>query len=184
MYCPNCSQQQVSDEMRFCSRCGFSLSVMRELIANGGVLAEPVTRAQSEQLAKSLRGMRRATWLMLAGVPLTLVTGLLAALEDDFAVLLLLPFLCFVVGFARLLYTVFWEGRTSRVKGDTLQPQATSLHPSQLGTTMRSPELSPQGAPIESFPDQRMRTAEMVQPRSVTENTTRLLDEEADSLGA
>jgi ribosomal protein L37E len=33
MYCPKCSQQQVSEEVRFCSRCGFSLSAVRELIA-------------------------------------------------------------------------------------------------------------------------------------------------------
>jgi uncharacterized membrane protein YvbJ len=36
MYCPKCSQQQISDEMRFCSRCGFPLGAVKELIANDG----------------------------------------------------------------------------------------------------------------------------------------------------
>ena len=30
MYCPNCGQQQVSEEMRFCSRCGLALSGLTE----------------------------------------------------------------------------------------------------------------------------------------------------------
>jgi len=32
MHCPKCGQQQVSDEMRFCSRCGFALGIVTELI--------------------------------------------------------------------------------------------------------------------------------------------------------
>ncbi len=35
MYCPNCGQQQVSEEMRFCSRCGLALSGLAEWLAGG-----------------------------------------------------------------------------------------------------------------------------------------------------
>ena len=35
MYCPNCGQQQISDEMRFCSRCGLALSGLMEWLAGG-----------------------------------------------------------------------------------------------------------------------------------------------------
>ena len=41
MYCPNCGQQQISDEMRFCSRCGLALSGLAEWLARGGVPAKP-----------------------------------------------------------------------------------------------------------------------------------------------
>jgi predicted amidophosphoribosyltransferase len=37
MFCPKCNQQQASDEMRFCARCGFPLSAVADLIAHNGV---------------------------------------------------------------------------------------------------------------------------------------------------
>jgi len=36
MFCPKCSQEQVSDETRFCSRCGFQLNVVKALLADDG----------------------------------------------------------------------------------------------------------------------------------------------------
>lgn len=180
MYCPKCSQQQVSDEMRFCSRCGFSLTAVRELIASDSSLVERVAEAQAGQSSRNQRGVRKGAYMMLASLVLALVVGLLTAVDDVFAVLLLLPVLCFVIGFVRVLYGVFFaEKRTPMVKGTA--SQSRSVIPGQLGTPTRSPELSaPRVAPIESFTAQRVETAEMVQPRSVTENTTRLLDEESD----
>ncbi len=181
MYCPSCSQQQVSDEMRFCSRCGFLLSGVRELITSGGVITAGEAGAQKEQLPKSQRGMRKGVWIMLAAIPLAIVAGSLAAIDDVFAVLLLLPFLCFIIGIARLLYGTFLEKNLPQGKRDATQLQVTSEMPAQIGVG-RSPELSPaRGVPIEGFIEQRMKTAEMVQPQSVTENTTRLLAEDADS---
>ena len=32
MFCPQCAHQQISNDTRFCSRCGFSLSVVIELL--------------------------------------------------------------------------------------------------------------------------------------------------------
>jgi hypothetical protein len=183
MYCPKCSQQQVSDEMRFCSRCGFSLSAVRKLIASSA-LVEHGTELRTGQLSRSQRGIRKGAWMMLASLALTVVVGLLTAADDAFAVLLLLPVICFVIGFARVLYGVFLaEKRAARVKkAAASQPHAISTMHGQPDTPALSPELSPpRVAPIESFTGQRVETAEMVRPPSVTENTTRLLDEEADS---
>ncbi len=121
--------------------------------------------------------------MMLASLVLTLVVGLLTAIDDDFAILLLLAVLCFVIGFARVLYGVFLaEKRAPKVKGAASQPHVAPIMPGQLGTAARSFELSPpRVAPIEGFTAQRVEAAEMVQPPSVIEGTTRLLDEEADS---
>jgi hypothetical protein len=182
MYCPKCSQQQVNDEVRFCSRCGFPLSAVKELVASGGALVERESGAQEGQLSPAFRGMRKGVWIMLASLPLALVAALLTAIDDGFAVLILLPVLCFVTGFARLLYGTFIEEKAPRVKRDSSLPHTASVMPAQPGTAARSPELPPaRVAPIEGFTEQRMVTAEMVQMPSVTENTTRLLDEEADS---
>ena len=173
MYCPKCSQQQVSEEVRFCSRCGFQLSAVRELIARDGVLEALEVRAPRRQLSPSLRGVRQGAWMMLASLPAALVVAFLAGVVDDaFAVLLLLPIICFIAGFARLLYATFFTKSAPRAIGDAAQPHLTSEMPAQLGSGARGPE---------SFPAQRLKTAEMAQPPSVTENTTRLLDEETAS---
>lgn len=40
MHCPRCGQQQVSEEIKFCSRCGLPLGVVSEVVAQGGYLTE------------------------------------------------------------------------------------------------------------------------------------------------
>ncbi len=40
MHCPRCGQQQISEETKFCSRCGFSLALISEILANGGTLPQ------------------------------------------------------------------------------------------------------------------------------------------------
>jgi len=40
MHCPRCGQQQVSVEIKFCSRCGFPLGLVSELLSNGGFLPQ------------------------------------------------------------------------------------------------------------------------------------------------
>ncbi|HEX8637447.1 MAG TPA: hypothetical protein VF692_05245, partial [Pyrinomonadaceae bacterium] len=40
MHCPRCGQQQVSPETKFCSRCGFPLGLVSDLIAHGGFLPQ------------------------------------------------------------------------------------------------------------------------------------------------
>lgn len=197
MYCPNCGQQQVSDEMRFCSRCGFPLRGVRELIGSGGALVERETGAHGH-LSKAFRGMRKGVWVLLASLVLFFFFGFITAVDDDFAILLLLPVLCFLIGFARLLYGAFIEGRW--VKRDFSQPNVASGNLAQFGTVARSPELpAARGTPVPALSGERMqtaermqspgrtqaaektRTAEMGQPPSVTENTTKLLDDETPS---
>ncbi len=53
MFCPRCSQEQVSEETKFCSRCGFSLSLVAEVLTNGGFL--PVFSVWENKLGKTLK---------------------------------------------------------------------------------------------------------------------------------
>lgn len=169
MYCPRCSQQQVSEEVRFCSRCGLPLGAVRELVAAGGEVAGRAAEVPAARPLKALKGVRRGVKLMLFSFPLALIAGILTANDDDFAFLFLLPVLFFVAGFARTIYGVFAEGRAERVE--------------QLGSAGRASELPPQRAvPVGAVAGQRLQTAEMIhQPPSVTESTTRLLEDEPDA---
>ena len=174
MYCPNCSQQQVSDEMSFCSRCGFSLTAVKQLVASGTGLVGP-------QLSRGQCHVRKGTWMMLASLLLTIFAGLVTAVDDDFAPILIVPFLCYLIGFALLLYGVFFADKRAANAALAAQKLVVPMMPAQLGYIARSPQLPPQRvAPVESFTPQRANTAEIIHPPSVTENTTKLLDEESD----
>jgi hypothetical protein len=180
MYCPKCSQPQVSDETSFCSGCGFPLNAVKQLVAGGGMLAERDSESRGIQLSPSHRGMRKGVKIMLAGFPLLLIVALLTVINDGFAVFLLLPALCFIAGFARLLYGTFLEKNASLAKNNAPQMQVYSAIPTQLGNNSHNSQLaSSEITPNERFTTQNMKTGEMIQPPGVTENTTRLLDKKA-----
>lgn len=40
MHCPGCGQQQISNETKFCSRCGLPLSIVSEVLVHGGYLPQ------------------------------------------------------------------------------------------------------------------------------------------------
>ncbi len=177
MYCPKCSQQQISDEMRFCSRCGFSLSAVRDLVDGSNALVEPIGKTAPAKVSRSPRSVRRGAWLILASLVVTLFIAFLAAVDDDFAVFLFLPFLCFIIGIVHILYGVFVADRRAARAIETTQniPALTA------GQSSAAAQLPPSRvAPVGSFTPRRTNTAEMTQPPSVTENTTRLLEEESD----
>ena len=64
MYCPNCGQQQISGEMRFCSRCGLSLSGLAEWLTGSGLSAKRRDEALVSASSPRPKGMRRAAKLM------------------------------------------------------------------------------------------------------------------------
>ncbi len=40
MHCPGCGQQQISTETKFCSKCGLPLTVVSEVLSHGGYLPQ------------------------------------------------------------------------------------------------------------------------------------------------
>ena len=188
MYCPQCGQQQASTEMRFCSRCGFPMSGVVELLASGGVL--PTGGAQIQEVSDSPRrqGVRQGVIMMLVGAVLVPIMGILGGFPWGANLMeLLLPItavICFAGGLMRILYATFFEQSAPKTHADIptyVAPPPTLPAPPQLKAEARVSALPPQREqPPASFftPPRRLDTAELVQPPSVTENTTRLLDED------
>jgi uncharacterized membrane protein YvbJ len=58
MYCPRCNQQQASDEVSFCTRCGFQLGVVKELLATDGALPSHLKNFQSSKSSPNQSGKR------------------------------------------------------------------------------------------------------------------------------
>ena len=173
MYCPNCGQQQISDEMRFCSRCGLALSELAEWLAGGRLLANPREEAQvPAALSPRRKGIRRAAKLMFfSGVlfPIFLVFSLAA----DEGGPMVIPVVLFFVSVAWMLYARLFSDKTVPAPAINQAAQTSTLGPASARGSL--PPAANIPIPVGR---QHVRTNELAQPPSVTENTTRLLDNE------
>ena len=179
MHCPQCGQQQVSENVRFCSRCGFPLDGVIQLLANGGTL--PVYREPGTPVPISPRkkGVRQGGILFLTGVLLVPILGILLSYSgSNFLELLtaIAAVICFEGGPLRMLYAaLFEEGgpNWARVQTSYAQPPVSL----QSGMPPRN-ALPPPPARQPTGWSSRPNTGEIVRPPSVTEGTTRLLDKD------
>ena len=169
MYCPNCGQQQISDEMRFCSRCGLALSGLAEWLAGGRLPANRVDDAQVAASSPRRKGMRRAAKIMFfSAVLFPIFLAFSIAAEEGGAVVV--PFLVFFVGAVLMLYARLFSDKTAPVNNQVAQ---TSVLDSTAARNALPPAAN---IPMPGFGRHQVRTNELAQPSSVTENTTRLLD--------
>ena len=166
MYCPNCGQQQVSEEMRFCSRCGLALSGLAEWMA-GGMLVRRAEETRVLSPSRRRKQMRRAAKLMFfSGVLIPLGIMMSAAVDDPGP--MVLPALLF---FASLV----WMGYSRLFIDDTAPMINPAAQQSTFGPMPTRASLTPP-TNIPDFGRQQVRTNELAQAPSVTEHTTKLLD--------
>jgi len=170
MFCPKCGQQS-SDEVRFCPRCGLQLAGLAAYTsANEPGAASPAVPHAPLMTARR-RGIRRGAKLMFFSAVLLPAAALLAFEGDAPGPLLLV---C-TAGLAGLLWLVF-----SWLFNDNVLPVGKDAGRRDLGAAKDRPALgAPQFTPAPLFNRQRADTAEIYQPPSVTENTTKLLDNDS-----
>lgn len=168
MHCPKCGQQTNSDELRFCSRCGFPLSGVIKLVETGGEL--PVLKEADSVSVRSPRrkGVEQGAILIFASILLMPLVNLIASPYHE-----ALIFFFLIGGILRALYAlVFQEGslRLSKPGGGRLElntkPDGISVLPEPAKETLNN--SLPQPNISDLFPP----------PTSVTENTTKLLKKE------
>ena len=157
--------------MRFCSRCGFPLTIVSQLVANGGALAGFDAEGKP-QLSRRQKGIRWGALLMIISGVLIPIVAMLTAMENDLVVLFLPVLLVFFSGLAGLLYAYL------------LQP-ANDL-PKQISSTAalnaashRAVLPAHQSVSVNNW-KQPIDTSEMAQPPSITDNTTKLLKDELE----
>lgn len=182
MHCPHCGQQQVSDVIRFCSRCGFPLEGTIQLLANGGQVPIYARSTESTEISPRKKGVKQGGSLFLLGIVIVPALGVLYGWSEFnlFGFLAALAaVLLFIGGPLRMLYAALFE---EGMKYPTLPPAAYVPRPApvQLGNQVRAGALPPASSP--SAPSWRPHavTGELVRPPSVTEHTTRLLNKDTD----
>jgi hypothetical protein len=171
MYCPNCGQQQVSDEMRFCSRCGLALSGLAEWLAGGALPVRRQEDVKSQGLSRQRKGIRRGAKVMFFSVVL-LPVFLAISIAVDEGGPMIIPAGIFFIGLMVMAYASIFLDNTAPAIEATAQTSA-------LGSSSTRASLPPPtNMPMPGSGRRHVRTNELAQPPSVTENTTKLLDNE------
>ncbi len=178
MFCPQCGQQQISGIVRFCSRCGFPLDGVIQLLSTGGMLPVYQNPDEPVKISPRKKGVKQGGMLLLAGAVLVPILGVMTSFSNSTFLEILTAFaaiICFVGGPLRMLYAaVFEEGAPNPFHAPRpYVPAPTPPHqfnPHVPQSALPAPSVHP--------PSWRSRpnTAELVSPPSITENTTRLLD--------
>jgi len=181
MFCPQCGQQQTTAVIRFCSRCGFPLDGVIQLLSTGGTL--PVYRSPDEpvQISPRRKGVKQGVLLFLLGILIVPILGMFASFSSAVfpqMLAILAALVCFIGGPLRMLYAALFEEGAPKPVRQYGPPQMPMHVPQQFVPQGQHNALPPPPARSQGSWRSRPNTAELVNPPSVTENTTRLLEKE------
>src|SRR5688500_6819641 len=101
MFCPRCGQEQLSPEVRFCSRCGFSLQSVSRLLTTGDLPAG--IEESGGALTPRQKGIRFGAKMLFASIVLFPVAVAFCVLIDGPGPLLISA-MPFFFGICRMVY--------------------------------------------------------------------------------
>jgi hypothetical protein len=176
MYCPQCGQQQVSDATRYCSRCGFLLEGVGLVLASGGQVPMRQVQSGDRKLSPRSKGIRQGAMMMLSTLLLVPLVAIITVnfLEPLVFLIGVTAIVCFVGGLLRILYALLMQDEVAPLE---INPAPGYSPPTQFDSPART-TLPPASANAATGWRPRTNTADIYQPPSITENTTRLLDKE------
>lgn len=186
MYCPTCGQQQAAENVRFCSRCGFLLTGVSEVIANNGMI--PANYAQITEMPQDSprkRGVKQGAMVLLVGMLLIcpLIAMIHIATNTEPFVAAIAAIISFWGGILRMIYAMMFESKYPT--GKTLEQKVVEQTQKILGNKQTQQVLPPQQSiPATDYvaptAGSWRTTNDLVQPSSVTDSTTKLLEKEAE----
>lgn len=180
MFCPRCSQEQVSEATKFCSRCGFSLNLISDLLAHGGFLPQLAEADKNKSRRSRRNGLIFALfWFMLFTFILTPMFGILDIDK--------LAGMCAILGTMGGLFLIIFsfvylknEPKNKEIYNQELPNyKAGNLYDARRQNVLPQQQSQPAQdyvSPANNWkaPD----TGDLAQPRSVIEGTTKLLKNE------
>ena len=178
MFCPRCSQQQVSEETKFCSRCGFPLGLVSEILSHGGFLPQLAELHKNKKLLTRRNGLVFSLfWFLIFVLVLTPVAGITDAPDAVAGFLALVGTMGALIMMIASFLLLQKEPKNLQMQNHEL-PTANfrSLHGTQPNALppRQSQPASSYIPPVAAWkaPD----TGDFVRPTSVTEGTTKLLE--------
>ncbi len=176
MFCPRCGEERVSTETSFCSRCGFLLAGTLELLMTGGVNPSLPEKLKSSPASRRSQGIKQGLFIFLLTFLIVPIIAILtiAAHAEPYAVVIAAIFLA-VGGLLRMAYAMMFESIQSTPDDSLIDVDRILLErpgkfaelPNRQGVTAQDYVSPPTGS---------WQNTNDLQPRSVTEGTTRLLE--------
>jgi hypothetical protein len=173
MHCPRCGQQQTSDEIRFCTKCGLEISDVKDL------LAPETVQTTAQRKSANNKAARQGLMLIFSGFILMLI---LAILRDFFTIpksLFAVTVLIFIIGGAIRMALPSLLGRNNFTENKD-DSRESDLETNNLSGEQIFDKSLPEAEyrPPLNFDAKNYDTNELVVPPSVTEDTTRKLAKE------
>lgn len=181
MHCPRCGQEQSSNEIRFCSRCGFLLTGIAEVMANGGSIPG-VANTENSVSTPRKKGLKKGLFIFLLAflfVPLAAILTLMVGGREPFLVVIV-AILLTVGGLLRMAYAMMFESDvpTGRMLEQNTFQKRRGLFNRKNKTKALSPEHSIPASAYVPPTGVNWRDTNDLTPTSVTESTTKLLRRE------
>ena len=171
MYCPQCGQERTSQETSFCSRCGFLLTGAAELLTTGGAPLVPA----ADELSPRRRGIRQGLFMFLLIFVVAPILGMISvfALGIRPWPMGIAVFLLGGGGLLRIAYALMFESKFAPALPE-------GRHDRELYTSPSTPVLpakrDPAASEFASPQSGRWLDTSDLEPTSVTESTTKLLE--------
>jgi hypothetical protein len=183
MHCPRCGQEQVSEEIKFCSRCGFPLGLVSEILAHGGFLPQlaDLHKREKTKFTKKNGVMFSVFWFIFFVLIMTPFWGIMDVdkMAGICAIIGVFGGLMLLIGSLTLLKS---ESKILPMSiNDMQQPNVHNLS----GLNQNQNALPPQRSqPVNTYVPpqpgswQAPNTEELVNPGSVVDHTTKLLQKD------
>lgn len=175
MHCPKCGQQQVSDEIRYCSRCGFFLTGVAEIVSNDGILPGHTLSKNVKTPLK--QGVKQGAFIFILGlvfVPIWVLFLVASNGPPELAVAAVIFFLGATL--LRIAYALMFE--STEPIGVSAVPERPILHGSNDHSALPPQTSVPAAVYAPPAVGMWKDTNEFVKQPSVTDTTTKLLAKE------
>ena len=181
MFCPNCGQERVSEATKFCARCGYLLTGTEELLRRGGALGDESPVGQTPPSAKA-RGVKMGLFMMLTAVVLVPLLGILLTFMLGMGRPWPIGVVLFLLGgggLLRIAYALlFEEGAAAALPAGTNRFQNQRDLSGAADQGALPPQQTRPAAEYTAPGTGRWRDTNELEPMSVTDSTTKLLDSE------
>jgi hypothetical protein len=178
MHCPRCGQQQISAEIKFCSRCGFQLNLVSELLQHNGILPELAELQKNKKWLTRKNALKFSlAWFLILTCILTPICGI-AGIDEGSAFFAILGTMG---GLIMMIFSFLLLPKEQKYYQNENVLQSANQAAQFTGANNYQAALPPQTSqPVENYmppagswraPD----TGEFAKPGSVIENTTKLL---------
>ena len=177
MFCPRCSQQQVSEETKFCSRCGFPLGLVSEILAHDGFLPQLAELYKDKKLLTRRNGLIFSLfWFLITTMIITPLAAISGAPEEFVAFFALIGSVGAIILVIASMLILKKEPKPYDLPSRELPTgsihnlhgtQPNALPPPSQSANSYIPPTAAWKAP---------ETGDFVRPSSVTEGTTKLLE--------